>query len=261
MSKLGEAVRTQFAEADEQGQLRLITNLLQTVSECEAKSGLSAEEAAIRTGMVSGVGSSGGRPTLAEAGKQLYELGVSKGWVRPISVDEAVFRPPSPEACPDASSSSGHHRSEPPSSEHTKAVAHGIAVSTYHLLSNASATKQQEIAEAILAASSSGSGPSGGEPDTGAASARAAVLSLDTDVHMSSKHNKMVPGSAPTGAPEAGETGGTCTPSSTHASTPPKLRRKRRQSQQLATELAQAADSCSQRVHDTRIQMDLDKMD
>ena len=85
VSKMGHAVREQFANSDEEGQLRLISTLLQTVAEMEEKSGHSAEETAVRTGMVSG-GHSGAPPHLAPWESR-------KGWVQPLPGDAAVLRP------------------------------------------------------------------------------------------------------------------------------------------------------------------------
>ena len=136
---MGQAVREQCANSDEEGQ---ISTLLQTVAEMEEKSGHSAEEAAIRTGTVSG-GNQGGPPDLAEAGRQLYALGVRQGWVQPLPGDAAVLRPRSPPI--------GRAEGGPSEAAHTTEVAQGITISTYHLLS-------QEITAAILAASGCGQG-------------------------------------------------------------------------------------------------------
>ena len=102
VSKMGQAVREQCANSDEEGQLRLISTLLQTVAEMEEESGHSAEEAAIRTGTVSG-GNQGGPPD-----------------AQPLPGDAAVLRPLSPPIGLVAK-----HRGRPVSEE--QSVAAGVA--------------------------------------------------------------------------------------------------------------------------------------
>ncbi|CAE7739637.1 unnamed protein product, partial [Symbiodinium pilosum] len=201
-------------------------------------------------------GTKAAQPDLAEAGKQ------------PLPGDAAVLRPQSPPT--------GHAKVRGPVNPTPRQwpEASRSPPITYYL------RHTHEITEAILAASGSGNGPPKGATSSGsnaiapavAAPAQPDNMDIDNETNdgaegarvlsIHSRYNKIADYSAPDGELEEGETGGTSAPVGTRrANTPPRHRRKRRQSQRMADELCRASESSSQRAHNARYPADLNTMD